>query len=43
MDYTFESETEAINSLVGLENQYWCRHCKSGLFFHSQCRQLPRL
>jgi len=41
MEYTFGSESEAIRSLVGLENAYWCRHCKRRLFFYSECSQSP--
>jgi hypothetical protein len=41
MEHTFQSEGEAILSLTALERVYWCRHCKRGLFFHSQCHRQP--
>jgi hypothetical protein len=37
MEYTNDSESEAIRFLKGLENTYWCRHCRQGLFFYHDC------
>lgn len=43
MDYTFRSESEAVRSLVSkrFQNTYWCRHCRRGLFFYSECSPAP--
>ena len=41
MEYTFGSESEAIRSIVRIENTYWCRHCRRGLFFYNECSPSP--
>jgi len=41
LEYTFGSESEAIRSIVRIENTYWCRHCRRGLFFYNECSPSP--
>jgi len=43
MKRTFGSDIEAIRSLTVLENLFWCRYCKRGLFFSSVCLYHPIL
>jgi len=41
MKRIFGSEIEAIRSLAVLENLFWCKHCRKGLFFSIVCLQHP--